>query len=286
MLSTSRDLDQAFKSLSSVPFGYQMAIASLSYRLAWDLFHSTRSPSTKTSSLKPWHSKAAYSFPCIVSLQLPHLNYQTDCKEEREAMWIRFKSYQCFAIKIHLGGVNAISGEPMIENAATKLRRLNSMANKVSIQDYVVTPNQLWLDGIASQDRCVRQFVAMPLGSGYSVEAQVTGKDLVGGLQFEITPAKAESPSTNADLSINVKSNTGKTFTLNSVSSSTLVDDVKKMIYKGEGIPEDQQRLIYAGKQLDDGECFFQLNSCWCGLELTLLGHRLGYYNIIDVCTF
>lgn len=30
--------------------------------------------------------------------------------------------------------------------------------------------------------------MAMPIGSGYSVEAQVTGKEVVGGLQFDVTP--------------------------------------------------------------------------------------------------
>lgn len=62
---------------------------------------------------------------------------------EREAMWINFSSMDRFAIKVHLGGVNAISGEPMIENTTTKLRRLNLLEKKKSIQDYVVTPHQL-----------------------------------------------------------------------------------------------------------------------------------------------
>lgn len=35
----------------------------------------------------------------------------------------------------------------------------------------MVSPEQPWLDGIADGDGTVRQFVAMPLGSGYSVEA-------------------------------------------------------------------------------------------------------------------
>lgn len=30
---------------------------------------------------------------------------------------------------------------------------------------------------------------SMPIGHGYSVEAQLTGEEVVGGLQFEITPA-------------------------------------------------------------------------------------------------
>lgn len=109
-------------------------------------------------------------------------------------MWIQFESKHRFAIKVYLGGINAISGEPMVENAATKFRRLNLVAQQKSVQDYVVTPEQLWLDGIASNDGRVRQFVAVPLGSGYSVEAQTTGEDLVGGLQFDITPATLPPP--------------------------------------------------------------------------------------------
>lgn len=109
-------------------------------------------------------------------------------------MWISFTSMDRFAIKVHLGGVNAISGEPMVENAATKYRRLSLVAQKRPVQDYIVTPEQLWLDGIASNDGRVRQFVAVPLGSGYSVEAQITGEDVLGGLQFEITPATRPPP--------------------------------------------------------------------------------------------
>jgi hypothetical protein len=36
----------------------------------------------------------------------------------------------------------------------------------------------------------IRQFVIMPLGSDYTVETQITGADLIGGLQVEVTPVK------------------------------------------------------------------------------------------------
>ena len=42
---------------------------------------------------------------------------------QREAMWINFESSQTYIIKIHVGGVNAISGEPAVETAAAQLRR-------------------------------------------------------------------------------------------------------------------------------------------------------------------
>ena len=45
-------------------------------------------------------------------------------------------------------------------------------------------PKQPWLDGFAIERGKIRQFVAMPLGMGYTVEAQVTGKEDVGGIQI------------------------------------------------------------------------------------------------------
>jgi len=50
--------------------------------------------------------------------------------------------------------------------------------------DYIVIPDQPWLDGINNGDGTVKQFVAMPLGSGYTVEGQVTGKEEFGGIQM------------------------------------------------------------------------------------------------------
>ena len=81
-------------------------------------------------------------------------------------MWIKFTSSEKFAVKLHVGGVNAVSGEPCYETEQTQNRRYKRLSENKSIQDYVVTPDQLWLDGIASADGTVRQFVAVPLGSG------------------------------------------------------------------------------------------------------------------------
>lgn len=108
-------------------------------------------------------------------------------------MWIEFSSKQSYAIKVYVGGVNAVSGEPMVETAATRLRQQNLMRQKKSVQDYIIIPEQRWLDGIATRSGQVRQFVAVPLGSHYSVEMQMTGQEVTGGLQFEITPFEGDS---------------------------------------------------------------------------------------------
>ena len=97
---------------------------------------------------------------------------------QREAMWLSFHadSWHPCAVKIAVGKVNAISGEPWSE--------------KLSSQDYVVCPDQPWLDGIKAGEGTIRQFVAMPLGMGYTVEGQVTGKEEFGGLQIKVFAPK------------------------------------------------------------------------------------------------
>lgn len=91
---------------------------------------------------------------------------------QREAMWLSFNASEPSALQVGVGKVCAVSGLPWIEHLLG------------DPQNYVALPDQPWLDGINAGDGFIRQFVAVPLGSGATVEGQVTGEEIHGGVQL------------------------------------------------------------------------------------------------------
>ncbi|MER8220298.1 hypothetical protein ABTZ58_06815 [Streptomyces sp. NPDC094143] len=103
----------------------------------------------------------------------------------REAMWLNFAgTAEPAALQVGVGKVCAVSGRPWSD----RLTR--------DPQNYVVLPRQPWLDGINSGTGTVRQFVAVPLGLGATVEGQVTGEEVWGGIQLRSFPLNDEELTT------------------------------------------------------------------------------------------
>jgi hypothetical protein len=114
---------------------------------------------------------------------------------QREALWLAFDAayWKPNAVKVGVGKINAISGRGW------------DLELHDDPQDYIVCPEQPWLDGINAGDGSVRQFVAMPLGSGYTLEAQLSGKEEYGGIQIAVFDPQAgrfpdEAPAHDLDL--------------------------------------------------------------------------------------
>ena len=100
---------------------------------------------------------------------------------QSEALGLYFlEPYPC-AIKVGAGKINAITGDPWTHEL------------RPGRQDYLVTSRDVALYGFNVANELVRQFVAMPLGDGYTAEEQVTGLAENGGLQIQVYPMKVEA---------------------------------------------------------------------------------------------
>ncbi len=116
----------------------------------------------------------------------------------QEAMWINFgRGYQESpkALIIGAGNINAISGMPFDPSKNKMAGRKRKKKSRLEIkleekQNYLAIPPQPWLDGWKAEDGKVYQFVAAEMGSGETVEGQITGEETVGGIQFIIYDPK------------------------------------------------------------------------------------------------
>ncbi len=126
---------------------------------------------------------------------------------KQEAMWINFsrRNNSPKALIVGAGNINAITGKPFdpskarLEGPYGRVPRIDPRmcpdegGLDIKLEDkqnYVVVPPQPWLDGWKARDGKVYQFVAAELGSGETVEGQITGEETVGGVQFILYDSK------------------------------------------------------------------------------------------------
>ena len=64
----------------------------------------------------------------------------------------------------------------------------------------------------------------------------------------------------SSEFTVIVKTQTGKTIMIRPMRLQMLVEDLKEAVREREGIPQNQQRLIFAGRQLEDGRTLFECN--------------------------
>lgn len=99
---------------------------------------------------------------------------------QAEALWLSFDTTYPIALKVGTGMTNAVSGQPWGPGLSQ------------APQNYVVLPEQPWLDGYCVAKGVIRQFVAARLGDGYTAEEQICGTTR-GGLQLEAIPLRPEA---------------------------------------------------------------------------------------------
>jgi tetratricopeptide (TPR) repeat protein len=99
---------------------------------------------------------------------------------QREALFLAFEgaAWRPTTAKVAVGRINAITGKPYDE----RIRQHE--------QDYVIIPEQRWLDGINTGKNLVSQFVAMPIGEGFTIEEQMTDEARHGGFQIVVFEPK------------------------------------------------------------------------------------------------
>lgn len=99
----------------------------------------------------------------------------------QEAAWLQFHAQRSEprAVKIGVGNVDALTG-----------LEWNDVL-RASPQNYIVCPYQPWVDGFKVAPAVVRQFVAVPLHAGLTVEHQLTGHD-ASGVSIACFAPKAE----------------------------------------------------------------------------------------------
>ena len=156
----------------------------------------------------------------------------------QEAMWINFpqrNQKNPYALVVAAGSINAVTGEQI------KVVNGDLEARLEKDQNYLVVPPQPRIDGWKDgENGRVYQFVAAQMGSGQTIEGQITGKEKIGGIQLI-----AYAPRKGINLKIQ---NTPHDHALG-VASLGMDDPVEDIVAGGMGI-DDNDDMIYGSEEL------------------------------------
>ena len=163
---------------------------------------------------------------------------------------IYFKSTKGFKDNTHI--IIDIEGEPEPEIVEMKALPQNSKAEK-SLEYLFNNENIKYLRNLDQTKEVVSAITKLSIG--YGILTPYTG--LIGTQEYISEEEKNRIQSlieheNQKHFRIKIKTLTGKLIKL-TVKPSYRIESVKNLIFQEEGIPPDQQRLVYAGKQLEDG---------------------------------
>jgi hypothetical protein len=99
---------------------------------------------------------------------------------QSEALWVIFVGWYPFAIKVTVGGLNAVTGRRQHDERLWRPR------------DYVVFPRKPWMEWFCVGNGRARQFVAMPLGGDRRSAGNEEGGNPAGDIRITAHPMRAE----------------------------------------------------------------------------------------------
>ncbi|KUJ10785.1 uncharacterized protein LY89DRAFT_739775 [Mollisia scopiformis] len=167
---------------------------------------------------------------------------------ECESLSIDFESQRPFAIKIHTGQVNTVSGGSNTDDITASIRRAARLERDVPIQDYVSSAVQFRLRPTPASEGYSKQFIANANGVDYSVSAQLAGNIKVADLRFE-TMSTVRKP-----FQIRIKDVASRSDYFFEVEACMSVHQVKGIFKRMTSYPIDWQELVYDGRELINNE--------------------------------
>lgn len=150
-------------------------------------------------------------------------------------MAVHLHSTRPYAVKLFVESHNAISGEPAIENACTKIRRKLCLARGESIRDYVLVGRDgVLLESLVTLNSKSRQFTTA-----------------ASTLKFQILPLR------RVGMCVLLRRLDGKVTTITSIEGlegNMKVEVMKQKVFDAMGIETRYQVLIANNKRLQDGK--------------------------------